>query len=32
MREEDQLVKHKDTDLYLQLNIPTDYKKRERHS
>ncbi len=29
--EDDQLVKHKDTGLYLQLYIPTDYEERERH-
>jgi len=30
--ENNQLVKHKDTGLYLQLYIPSDHEEREKHS
>jgi len=30
-KEDDQLVKHKDIGLYLQLYIPIDHEERERY-
>ena len=30
-RKDDQLVKHKNTGLYLQLYIPSDYEKYIKH-
>ena len=30
-KKNDQLVRHKDTGLYLQLYIPSDHEKRKRY-